>query len=205
MSKQKAKNVRRSRGGKEDKSCPVCQVIVKRRRNDKCPECGTVLYLAEGGYFTISHPQERIILYNRFRFVAEMEGIDYLDPDLDIKSIMPKSSELSPVFMKNEAWGASKLLELANKDVELALCVIDVCYDVRGYRPTSVKFLVSNPLIKALLNKARKILNQRKIQQAVSEQSTREFKQLREQVGSPFTESGYELEDYPEGDSVESK
>lgn len=177
------------------KSCPVCRNEVKRRSGNNCPHCGVTLYLADGEYFLIDSPIERLIIHTLGKFIAGLKGIDVLS-EKDIKKYMPSLADISVMVLKNEAHAAKKLLGYCGGDFELAVETINTYYKLSNLNSGQafIRYIVAHPNIKAFVYKARQDLHESKVLEALKEDATQTILNRMNSFGSIYKS---EREDLP--------
>jgi hypothetical protein len=182
---------RETKRNKKTKNCPACYQVVTRRTNDKCPNCGVTLYLADGEYFLIELPHQRLILHNWHKSVAELAGLNAQTIETEsIKDYLPSSENVSPLFLKNEAWAAGKILQQCGKDFELCISVIDLYHERMTGRAASISlyYIAAYPGLKALIEGARRALYKEKINRAVQFASTSDEFAKQQKFGTLYGE-----------------
>lgn len=206
--KQKKVDLSRSHNKKKDnrnkskknnnryKECPYCGATLTRRTKEgTCPKCERKIYLANNEYFKVEQPIERLIIHNWSQYTSHFLGIDVSELE-DVSHLMPSPDDVSPIYLKNEAWAAQKLLDLCNKDFDLAYHTILVYHENTGRTDTrelSLHYIVSSPGLKILVQKARRHLYESKIEKMTIEKSARSIQDKQKTFGSPFENQDLEL------------
>lgn len=171
-----------------DKNCPLCGNEVKRRKKERCPFCGAKLYKYDGEYFTISKPQQRLIVYNWTKYLQDID-INIYGEDKEWVQYLPSSDDISIVMLKNEGWAANKLIKSAGKNFELALKIIDIYHEYKNnkedIRRSRLFYLVSTPLFTVLIQRAKRRLMEEKMELASRVVSERMIEEKRN-LGNPF-------------------
>lgn len=188
-------NKKRSNKGNKTKTCPYCSSEIKKRVKNKCPNCGEKLFMVDGEYYTISEPQERLIVHCLAKTVTELLSVDVLDAET-VKEYMPSADDFSVVKLKNEAWSANRLLQECKGNIRLAIKVIDVAYESYGLgrRTFTLYNIVSQPLFRALVGKARGRLYQDRLRILEQKESIKNQRNKQNAFGSPFQKEELDIE-----------
>lgn len=195
-SHNKPKDNRNKKSDSRYKICPVCKQEITRRTSDgRCIKCNKKIHLAAGEYFIVDQPFERLMIHNWSKYTTKFLDVDIEEVD-DISELIPSPDKISPLYLKNEAWAAQKLLELCGKDFQLAKHVINVYHESTGRADTrqlSLHYIVSYPGIKALIYKAKNRLYESKLDELGIRKSYKDLDDKKEKFGNPFEGSSVEI------------